>query len=889
MFAWIQALASRTRAWLSPRQLDQEFGQELEVHLDLLADENVRRGMAPEEARRNARMRLGGNTQLREINRELRGLPLLETFLQDMRYAIRVLRKHPGFTAVVVLTLALGIGANTAIFSVVNAVLLEPLPYPDPSQLVNLSEARTQKGISSTGASYLDLQDWSEQSRAFSHLAGEGLHQLTLTGGGEPMVVSTVVVTTDFFPLLEVKPLLGRALLPEDGKRGSAPAVVLSENLWRSRFGANASLIGQSIDLDKRAFTVVGVMPADFRSPFLSVSDEIWIPFAQDPVFSTFMSQRNARGSPAFGRLKPGISLEQAQVEMEAIGANLAKEFPSSNTGFSIRVAPLQQAIVGNVKVALLVLLGAVGLVLLIACANIANLLLARATARAREIGMRIVLGAGRARIIRQLLTESVLLGLAGGLAGILLAYWGVKALVSFLPAGLPHLRAIAVDGRVLGFALLLSIAASVIFGLAPAFFAVNANVQASLGEAAGRAGEGSGRRRARNLLAVAEISLAMVLLMGAGLLLHSFVALTSVNPGFDTRQVWEAEVSLPQYEYSTPQQWTAFSDQLLERIQAQPGLQDSALGVPLPMDAQGFASLPFTIAGNPPLPRGTIQNANFVSVSPKYFRVMGIPLLRGRLFSTQDSMSAPLVTIISEAMARRYFAHENPLGRHLVFGLPFNGGVASREIVGVGGDIRDVALNQEPEPMMYVPFAQAPLYGGELVVKSGLNPASIAAAIRQQVRSIDPDLPVTNFGSLSYAVQSTAALPRFRTQLAVLFALFALVLAAAGIFGVVSYSVSRRTRELGIRVALGAQPSAILRMVLRETLALTLAGLAVGLPCALAASHLVGHMLFNVSPNDPATLAGVALSLAAVAALAGYIPARRAMRVDPMVALRYE
>jgi putative ABC transport system permease protein len=889
MIVWIQALASRARAWLSPGQVDQEFGQELEVHLDLLADEYVRRGMAPEEARRNARIRLGGNTQLKEINRELRGLRLIETFLQDTRYAIRMLRKNPGFTAVAVLTLALGIGANTAIFSVVNAVLLEPLPYPNPSQLVNLSEARAQQGISSTGASYLDLQDWREQSRAFSHLAGEGLHQLTLTGRGEPMVVSTVVVTSDFFSLLEVKPLLGRALFPEDGKRGSAPAVVLSENLWRSRFGADASLIGQSIHLDKRAFTVVGVMPADFRSPFLSVSDEIWIPFAQDPVFSTFMSQRNARGSPAFGRLEPGISLKQAQVEMDAIGANLAKEFPSSNTGFSIRVAPLQQAIVGNVKVALLVLLGAVGLVLLIACANIANLLLARATARAREIGMRIVLGAGRVRIIRQLLTESVLLGLAGGLAGILLAYWGVKALVSFLPAGLPQLRAIAVDGPVLGFALLLSIAASVIFGLAPAFFAVDASVQASLGEAAGRAGEGSGRRRARNLLAVAEISLAMVLLVGAGLLLHSFVALTSVNPGFDTRQIWEAEVSLPQYEYSTPQQWTAFSDQLLEQIQAQPGLQDSALGVPLPMDAQGFASLPFTIAGNPPLPRGTIQNANFVSVSTKYFRVMGIPLLRGRLFSTQDSMSAPRVTIISEAMARRYFAHENPLGRHLVFGFPFNGGVVSREIVGVGGDIRDVALNQEPEPMMYVPFAQAPFYGGEVVVKSGLNPASIAAAIRQQVRGIDPDLPVTNFGSLSYAVQSTAALPRFRTQLVVLFALFALVLAAAGIFGVVSYSVSRRTRELGIRVALGAQPNAILSMVLRETLVLTLAGLAVGLPCALAASHLVGHMLFNVSPNDPVTLAGVALSLAAVATLAGYIPARRAMRVDPMVALRYE
>ena len=812
----------------------------------------------------------------------------LETLAQDMRFSLRMLRKSPGFTAVAILTLALGIGANTAIFSVVDAVMLRPLPYPSPSQLVNVFEVRPQKGSPSTGPSYPDLEDWRAQNRAFSQLAALAFHKLTLTGRGEPTVVNTVVVTTDFFPLLEVKPLTGQTLLPDDFKRGAAAAVVLSENLWRSRFGADRKIIGSSISLDHRSFTVVGIMPAGFRSPFLSASNEIWVPIAQDPDFSKFMSLRGARGFGVLGRLKPGVSLEQADVEMNAIGANLAKQFPEADAGFSIRIEPLKQAIVGDTKVALLILLGAVGLVLLIACANIANLLLARATVRAREMGTRIVLGAGRARIVRQLLTESALLGLAGGLAGIVLAYWGVAALVSLLPADLPQLRPIAVDGRVLAFALVLSLAAGLVFGLAPALLAADANLQSSLKEATGRAGEGGGRRRARNFLAVVEISLAMVLVVAAGLLLRSFAALTSVNPGFDARQVWKAEVSLPQYEYSKPQQWTAFSDQLLERIHAQPGLQDSALVAPLPMDAQGFVRTPFTIVGNPPLPRETIQEADFVSISPKYFHVMTIPLLRGRMFNQQDAMSAPRVTIISEAMAREYFANENPLGRHLEFGLPFNG-FGSREIVGVVGDVRDAALHEAPRPMMYVPFAQAPFWGGEVVVKSALNPASIAAALRQQVHDIDPNLPITDFESLSYRVQSTAAQPRFRMLLLGLFGLIALVLSASGIFGVISYSVSRRTHELGIRMALGAAPAGILKMVMREGGRLAATGLAMGFVAALILTRFLRTMLFEIKPADPLTFAAVAILLALVALAACYIPARRAMRVDPMVALRYE
>ncbi|HEV2304979.1 MAG TPA: ABC transporter permease [Candidatus Acidoferrales bacterium] len=884
-------LKNAMQNWRGKQQADAELDEEVHGYVDMLADEKMRNseGMPAHLARREAHMEMGGVEQVKERTREVRAGHFLETLWQDIRYGARMLRKSPTFTAVAVFTLALGIGANTAIFSVVDAVMLRPLPYPNPSQLADISVARPQQGISFAGASYLDLQAWREQTRAFSQLAGLAFHKLTLTGGGDPTVVNTVVVTSDFSSLLEVKPLLGSTLLPGDFKRGAAPTVVLSENLWRSRFGADPKLVGRSITLDHRSFTVAGIMPSAFRSPFIDASDPIWIPFAQDPVFSTFMSLRNARGIPVLGRLKPGVSLEQAQTEMDSIGANLTKQFPASDAGFSIHVEPLQQAIVGNAKTALLVLLGAVGLVLLIACANIANLLLARATARTREMGIRIVLGAGRARVIRQLLTESALLGLIGGLAGILLAYWGVAALVSLLPASLPQLHVIAVDGRVLAFALVLSIAASLAFGLAPALLAAGANLQSNLKEGAGYAGEGGARRRARNFLAVAEISLAMVLVVAGGLLLRSFIALTSVNPGFDTRDVWKAEISLPQYEYSTPQQWTVFSNQLLQRIQAQPGLQDCALAAPLPMDAQGSATLPFTIAGNPPLPRGTVQDADFVSVSPNYFHVMAIRLLRGRLFSAQDSMSAPRVTIISQTMARRYFPNEDPLGRHLVLGFPFNGGIVSREIVGIVGDIRDATLNQKPQPMMYVPFAQAPFYGGELVVKTALNPASIAASIRQQVRDIDPNLPVTDFASLSYAVQLTTAQPRFRTLLLGLFGLIALVLAAAGIFGVISYSTARRTHEIGIRMALGAQPWIILRMVLYQGARLAAAGLAVGFVAALILTRFLRTMLFEIKPADALTFAAVAILLALVVLAACYIPARRAMKVDPMVALRYQ
>ena len=475
-------------------------------------------------------LRLGGLTQLKETNRELHGLPAIETFLQDTRYAFRMLRKNPGFTAVAVLTLALGIGANTAIFSVVYAVLLKPLPYTNPDQLFTAFQANKQQGIAETGCSYLNFEEWRAQNHVFSELAGAVGHQLTLTGRVLPTVVNTSVVTPEFFALLDAKPVAGRIFFPQDGKQGAPPVVLMSEELWRGRFGADPKIIGTSINLDQRPFTVIGIISDAFRTPFFS-KREVWIPLVQDPLFSTFMPQRGSHLLPVIGRLKPGVSVAQAQAEMDAISARLAGEFPAENNGWTVRLVPLQKEIVGDVRTGLLVLLGAVGLVLLIACANIANLLLTRATSRSKEIAVRTALGAGRARIIRQLLSETAVLGLLGGAAGIALAYWGVKALSSLLPSSLPQMNPIRVDYLVLGFALLLSAIAGVAFGLVPAMFAANADVQNALREGA-RSGESRNRRRARSFLAVAEISLAMVLLVSAGLLLRSFARLTSVSSG---------------------------------------------------------------------------------------------------------------------------------------------------------------------------------------------------------------------------------------------------------------------------------------------------------------------------------------------------------------------
>jgi predicted permease len=886
---WSYKVPLRFRSLFRKTRVERDLSDELRFHLDKLIEDKIASGMAPDEARYAALRELGGLEQIKEECRDMRRANLVESFLQDVRHGLRQLRQNPGFTAVAVLTLALGIGANTAIFSVVYAVLLKPLPFQSPGQLVRVFEANDRAGIPAEGCSYAEFQEWQRQNHVFSGMAGVTAHELTLTGRGEPMAVRVGDVTADFFSVLGVPPFAGRAFLPTDDAQGATPVVVISEGLWRDRFGADPGLIGSTIHLDKRAFTVIGVMPGSFRFSFFEEgpSRQLWIPIVQDPLFGPWTRRPSQEVFSVLARLRPGVSAKQALAEMAPLANRLTEQYHPPEKGRTIRFASLREAVTGDASAPLLVLLAAVALVLLIACANVANLLLARATSRAKEFALRAALGAGRARILRQLLTESALLGLVGAALGIGLAYWGVRGLSGLLPPSFPRADSIRVDGPVLAFGLALSLATSLLFGLAPALFATDPRLHTTLQQSSGRAGEGAGRQRARSVLVIAEIALAMVLLVGAGLLIRSFAALMSADPGFETQNILKAEVSLPQFQYSTPQQWVAFSDELLAGVQTDPDLREAAMAVPLPL-ADQCVTFPFSIANGPPLPPGRINTADYVSVSPEYFHVMGIPLLRGRYFSRQDAMSSPRVAIISEELARIYFPHQDPLGQQLVFGFPPNSNV-KREIVGVVGDVRDEALNRTPGPMMYVPFAQAPFWGVGLVVRTSSSASAAARAIRLKIHEVDRDLPVADVGWMREAVDASLGQARLRTWLLGLFGAMALALAAVGIFGVVSYSVSRRTHEFGVRLALGASESQILRLVLKEALHFALAGIVVGIGAALGLTRLISSLLFGVGPTDPATFVVWPLVLTGAVLLAAYLPARRATRVDPMVALRYE
>jgi putative ABC transport system permease protein len=858
----------------------------MEQHLALQTAENLRLGMPAAEARRQAALKFGAAGAIREQYHAEEGLPFLELLQQDVLYALRRLWKFPGFTLVVVLTLALGIGANAAIFSVVHAILLRPLPYVQPDRLVNLSENNQPAGIFDEGLSYASFLDLQQKLQLFSAVTGLAGHALTLTGQGEPADISTIAVTTGFFSVFPTKPLLGRVLLDEDGQRGAGPVAVLSESLWRNRFGANPRIAGKPVILDKRTYTIVGIMPASFQTPFFTEAEQVWIPLVQDPLFSKWITRPpQTHWMPIIARLQPGVTLDRVQAEMRTFSTGLAQGDPAER-GWSAEVRRLQQVIVGDLKSPLVMLLCAVGLVLAIACVNIANLLLTQATARSKEIALRIALGASRGRIARQLLTENCILGLLGGTAGALLAWRSVPALVLLLPAGLPQLHNIHMNGMVLGFALGLAIVSSLAFGLAPVLHTIRSDPQTSLREGAG-AGETKRSRRARNLLAVAEIAIAVVLLSSAGLLLRSFAHLLSVGPGFETRHVMKAEISLPRFQYSIPEQWSAFADQLVRGLEARPGMRDTAIAVPLPI-LDNSINLPFSIVGNPPPAQGEANTANYVSVSPQYFGVMGISLVRGRLLSADDRASTPCVAIISEALAKQYFKNENPIGRRLTFGFPPDGNV-SREIVGVVSDIHDVSLAKAPGPIMYVPFAQAPLWGGEVVVRSGLSHSAVSEAIRAETHRIDSSLPVTRIESLPEAISASLAWPRFRTLILGGFGGIALLLAAIGIYGVVSFSVSRRSREIGVRITMGASPANVRRLILRESAALALLGLAAGIPAALALTRLFSSLLFGVTPHDPFTFAAVALLLVFVTLAAAYLPARHAALTDPIEALRSE
>jgi putative ABC transport system permease protein len=797
-----------------------------------------------------------------------------------------MLGKSPGFTAMAVLALALGIGANSAIFSVVNTVLLRPLPYKDPDRLVMVWYHVPQKGLKQFSASPLDFIDWRDQSQVFEQMAAFDSLSFNLTGKEEPERIEGARVSASLFPLLGVKAALGRTFLAEEEQPGHERVVILSHGLWQRRFGADPGFIGQTLTLNGSSYTVVGILPASFKFPD---KEELWTPLAFNPE-QLIESARGGRSLLVIGRLKPAVTLRQGQTEMSTIARRLEQRYPVTNTGWGIHLVPLHEQEVEEYRLALLILLGVVGFVLLIACANVANLLLARAATRQKEIAIRTALGATRRHVIRQLLTESLLLAGLGGALGLLLALWGIDLLVAVCPADMPRVQEVRLDGHVLGFTLLVSLLAGVIFGLAPAFQASQPDLNQSLKEGGWKSRALPGRHRIRNLLVVGEVALALVLLIGAGLMIKSFLRVRSVHLGFNPEHVLTMQIALPPSQYAAGHPVSAFYRQLLARIEELPGVQSVGAVTVLPLSGDVSATS-FTIEGRPPLPTGEFLLANYRAISPHYFRTMGIPLLQGRDVAERDGEAAPTVVVINQTMAQRFWPGEQPLGKRLR--LKVKGQQISCEIVGVVGDVKYAELNAKATPEIYWPYAQnlRPGYTSNmtLVVRTASDPVSMAAAVRSQVQAVDRNQPVFNIKTMEQYVVQAVASWRGATLLLSLFAALALVLAAVGIYSVMSYSVTQRTHEIGVRMALGAEPRDVLRLVVGQGMMLTLIGVIAGLAAAFALTRVMSEMLYGVSPTDPTTFAAIALLLAAVALMASYIPARRATKVDPMVALRYE
>lgn len=797
----------------------------------------------------------------------------METIIKDIRYGIRGLIKRPGFTTVAVLTLALGIGANSAIFSVLNAVLLRPLPYADADRIVRIEETEGKGGM---GVSPPNLLDFQQQNQTFESIAGYARGSFILTGAGEPLRVQSCEISADLFSVLGVKPLIGRSFLAADERPGQDRFALISHGLWQSRFGGNQALLNQQITLDGLSYTVAGVMPNGFEFPIQSERVEIWTPLEQPEDLAQL---RGAHYLDVVGRIKTGVSLAQARADLDAIASRIAQQYPKEVSG-KTTVVPLKQDLVGQSQPYLLMLAGAALLVLLIAVANVASLTLARAAERQKEIALRTALGASKSRIVRQLLTESLILSFVGGLAGVTLAGWSTGLLAAIAPGDLPRFQSIYVDGRVLLFALGLSVISGILLGLIPAWRSANADLQVRLKEGETRSASAP-RQALRKALVVSEVTLALVLLCGAGLLIRTLWKLNSVNPGFDPDNVLVGELVLPTTKYRDAGRQTIFFQQLIERIKASPGIESVGGTSSLPLSGTNmvfFASVEGR--ANSTLP------ASFRSVSPDYFRTMRIPLLKGRWFEDRDTAASQPVVVINETMARQISPnYEEALGKRIKHG--FRNQVA--EVVGVIGDVKYAGLDQQTRPEMYAPFAQRAWPFMRIVARSNSDPSLVAAAIREAVRAIDPDQPVDKMMTMSSVVSASFVGRSFYMQLLGTFAALAFILASVGIYGVVSYSVAQRTREIGIRVALGARRSDVLGLVLKEALRLTALGVGLGLIGAFAATRVLRSLLFEVKPTDPATFIFLSLLLTLVALLASYIPARRATKVDPLVALRYE
>jgi putative ABC transport system permease protein len=878
---WAAFLRTLFRGARADRGLDAEVGG----YVEHLADEKMRAGLGPGEARRQALLEVGGIEPLKERVRDVRTGAGFETAVRDLRYGLRTLARTPGLSAAMVLVLALGIAASTAVFSVVNAVLLRPLPYEAADRLVVMLH-RDRNPVAP--ANYLD---WRRAATRFERMGAAELWSPNLTGDDHPERVRALRVTADILPLLGVAPAVGRPLLERDFRAGTDKSLVLGHELWQSRYAGDPGVVGRAITLDGEAYTVVGVMPAGFSfPPFWATGSQLWAPL----LLEDRATNREGSSLRVFGRLAEGVTLEEARAEVAAITARLEAEFPGTNNGVTVR--PLIDVVVGDVRPALLVLLGAVGFVLLVTCANVAHMLLARAAARQKEIALRAALGASRGRLLRQLLTESLVLALAAGGAGLLLARGGIRALVALGPPGLPRLETVVLDGRVLAFALAVSLATGFAFGLVPALQATRRDLGDSLREGERGSTEGGGRGGLRSVLVASEMALALVLLVGAGLMIRSFVALQAVDPGFDRRNVLSMIVSVAGTASAEPARRAAFFEGVVRDASALPGVTGaSAINhLPLAGDIWGW---PFRVEEGPEPKPGESPTATYRVVLPGYFRTMGIPVRRGRDVQDGDRAGAPGVVVVNESLAARHWPGEDPIGKRLAL----SDGEAAPTWLTVVGVVKDTVRGRwgaPPEDELFLPYPQVRRYVENpsshyayltLVVRTTGDPASLAPALRRAVWARERNAPISDVRVLEEVVEGATARPRFYVVLLGSFAAVALFLAAVGVYAVISFSVARRTNEIGIRMALGAEPGDVVRLVVGQGLLVGLVGALAGVLGALALTRLMSTMLYGVGSHDPATFACVLVLLATVALLASYIPARRATRIDPLRALRYE
>ncbi|HZM69181.1 MAG TPA: ABC transporter permease [Candidatus Cryosericum sp.] len=862
---------------------DQETKEELESHLQMHIDDLLRSGRSAAEARRLALIQLGGIEQVEERCRERRGLPGLEALGRDLRFGARTLRRNPGYTAVAVLTLALGIGANSAVFSVVSAVLLRPLPYPDSERLVHVWATDSERGRTQDVASYPDFDDWRTQSASFEGLAGMTGRGMILSGGDGAELVAALQATPGLFELLGVRPASGRTFRREEGEPGGARVALLGDGLWKSRFAGRPDIVGQTVRLNEEAFTIVGVMPAGLKiAP--GEQEQVYVPLVRDP-------SRGHGFLRVLGRLRPGVSVNQAQADLDLVSRRLAAEHPDSNRGVGARVVPLIEAQAGVFRQGLLIVLGVVALVLLIACTNVANLMLARGAARRKELAVRAALGAGRGRLVRQLLAESLVLAGAGGVVGLLLSSWASALLVSFLSRSfpIPRLETTSTDGRVLGFTLMATLATAILSGILPAFSAASGSPVEGLGESSRSTTTGTRSRRLRGGLVIAETALALVLMAGAGLLLRSLLVLRATAPGFRAEGVVTVDAFLPRSRLASQADRIRYYQGLLEGIGGLPGVTSAALVANLPLGG-GSDSLGFHIPGrSDPAPDGALS-ADFNIASPGYFRTLGIPVREGREFTDRDAGNTRAVIVVNETAARQFWPGESALGREIV--LPLEGGPdTTLEVVGVAGDVRQSGLGVPTRPEIFLDYLQPgpPWPWLVLVARTEGEPLAVAGAIRGAARSVDRDVPIHRLRTMDEVLSASLAAPRAYAALLLLFAALALGLASVGLYGVVSYTVTQRTQEMGIRLALGAARSDILRLVLRQGLGLAVAGTVLGLAGATALAGVLVGLVEGLRPGDPVTFLMAAILLLAVTLLASYLPARRATKVDPVIALRSE